>query len=77
MAPQLPAEMTEELENDTGRGGTKQRARELIGMGFEVPFKAAWPVFIEKTLPRFSDLTAGIFPSLARLPELCRSVLVS
>ncbi|VBB42613.1 conserved hypothetical protein [uncultured Desulfatiglans sp.] len=66
-----------ELARDIGRRGTKTRARELRHLGVEIPFKYAWSVFIEKTLPRFYADCEGIYPSLERLPALCRSVLVS
>jgi peptidoglycan hydrolase-like protein with peptidoglycan-binding domain len=67
----------DELSNDIGKRGTKKRIDELKRIGIEIPFKAAWPVFTEKTLPRFFYSTESIYPSLTRLPELCRSVLVS
>ena len=73
----LPAQFMDELAKDIGKKGTKKRIKELKQMQIEVPFKAAWPVFIEKTLPRFYDNTKAIYPSLENLPELCRSVLVS
>lgn len=66
-----------ELSKDIGRRGTRARVRELREMGIEVPFKYAWPAFIEKTMPRFYNDTKAIYPSLDRLPRLCRSVLVS
>lgn len=66
-----------ELIKDIGKPGTKARVKELQQIGVEVPFKSAWPVFIEKTLPRFYNETKAIYPSLDQLPGLCRSVLVS
>lgn len=75
--PHLPPSTIEELLKDIGKKGTKKRVKELKQMQIEVPFKAAWPVFIEKTLPRFYGLTEAIYPSLNSLPTLCRSVLVS
>ena len=42
-----------------------------------MPFKVAWQVFIEDTLPGFYKQTQSIYPSLENLPLLCRSVLVS
>jgi hypothetical protein len=66
-----------ELVNDIGKQGTQTRVRELRQLGIEVPFKCAWPVFVEKTLPRFYEESRAIYPSLDRLPGLCRSVLVS
>ena len=76
-APVLEAAVLETLSKDIGRRGTRQRADALRRMGIEVPFAAAWQVFVGHTLPRFTDDTAGIYPSLLRLPDLCRSVLVS
>lgn len=76
-SPHLPAASIEELAKDIGKPGTKTRVQRLKQMGIEVPFKAAWPVFAQKTLPRFFDLTQDIYPSLTQLPDLCRSVLVS
>ncbi|MBU0994065.1 MAG: peptidoglycan-binding protein [Proteobacteria bacterium] len=67
----------DELAKDIGKRGTKKRVNELRQRGIEVPFKSAWPVFAEKTLPRFYRETESIYPSLGHLPELCRSVLVS
>ena len=75
--PHLPEQTITELLNDIKRQGSAQRARELKEMGLEVPFQAAWSVFVEETLPRFYDETERIYPSLARLPDLCRSALVS
>ena len=73
----LPASHIDELSKDIGRKGSKTRAQELKKMGVEVPFKSAWPVFIKLTLPRFYDSTESIYPSIHRLPDYCRSVLVS
>lgn len=73
----LPRLYFDELLKDIGKRGTKSRAKELKRMGIEVPFKAAWPVFIELTLSRFYRSTESIYPSLSKLPDLCRSVLVS
>lgn len=67
----------EELSKDIGKRGTKKRVQELRQMGIEVPFKFAWSVFIEKTLPDFYNLSKTIYPTLDRLPRLCRCVLVS
>lgn len=75
--PLLPAAAIAELAEDLGRKGTSTRARTLRSHGIEVPFKAAWQVFIAKTLPRFYDETRSVYPSLARLPPLCAAVLVS
>ncbi|OKY75572.1 MAG: hypothetical protein BM485_07520 [Desulfobulbaceae bacterium DB1] len=75
--PHLAPAALEALSSDIGRPGTKKRTAELKRMGIEIPFKAAWSVFIDKTLPRFYLETQGIYPSLPRLPELCRAVLVS
>jgi len=66
-----------ELSNDISKAGSKKRVRELKSMGIEVPFKFAWKVFINETLPRFYDKTINIYPSLPKLPNLCKSVLVS
>lgn len=73
----LPNSHIEELLTDIGKKGSKSRTQDLKRMGIEIPFKAAWPVFIELTLPRFYSNTESIYPSLSRLPDLCRSVLVS
>lgn len=75
--PHLPAEHVDELAKDIGKKGSKTRANALKQMGIMVPFKAAWPAFIQHTLPRFYDYTESIYPSLSKLPDLCRSVLVS
>lgn len=75
--PHLPANVMNELSQDIGKRGSKKRTTELKRMGIEVPFSAAWPVFTQKTLPRFYDDTESIYPSLSRLPDLCRSALVS
>jgi len=73
----LTNDILDELSKDIRRSGSKKRVRELRRLGVEIPFKAAWPVFIEKTLPLFYSYTEDIYPSLATLPDLCRSVLVS
>ncbi|MEN6320401.1 MAG: peptidoglycan-binding protein [Syntrophaceae bacterium] len=67
----------DELAKDIGKQGTKERVRELRQIGIEVPFKSAWPVFVEKTLPRYYNDSMTIYPSLERVPGLCSSVLVS
>ena len=66
-----------ELSKDIGKKGSKSRAVKLKEKGIAVPFKSAWPAFIEDTLPRFYGYTESIYPSLRRLPDLCRSALVS
>lgn len=73
----LPPAIFKELSKDIGKKGSKARADALKNNGIEVPFKWAWPVFIALTLPRFYQSTASIYPSLGKLPDLCRSVLVS
>lgn len=73
----LSPDLMEGLSRDIGKAGTKKRSAELKKMGIEVPFKAAWQVFIHKTLPRFYDETRIIYDSLDTLPPLCRSALVS
>lgn len=73
----LPDNVLAELANDIGKKGTQKRVKEIRGLGIEIPFKTAWLVFIKKTLPRFYNDTKKIYPSLERLPTLCRSVLVS
>lgn len=76
-SPYLSSEFIDELARDIGRKGSRERAAELHAKGVEVPFKAAWPVFVAKTLPRFYDETEAIYPSLSTLPGLCRAALVS
>lgn len=73
----LAASVLRELVRDIGKAGNRSRASELKRLGIEIPFVAAWQVFVERTLPRFYEETAAIYPSLARLPALCRAVLVS
>ncbi len=75
--PHLPNAVIDELSKDIGKKGTQKRVIALKKMGIEVPFSAAWPVFVQKTLPIFYNKTESIYPSLSRLPDLCRSVLVS
>lgn len=73
----LSQEFIDELSKDIGIKGSKSRADELKEKRVEIPFKSSWPAFIEHTLPRFYALTESIYPSLNKLPDLCRSVLVS
>jgi len=73
----LSQKIIDELSKDIGKRGTKKRIKELRNLGIEIPFKSAWPVFIEETLPRFYNMTNSIYPSLAELPNMCRSTLVS
>lgn len=75
--PHLPDGVLRELVKDIGKRGSKRRAAELRKMDIRVPFKAAWPVFVQRTLPRYYDETESIYPSLSHLPWLCRSALVS
>ncbi len=74
---QLSENSIEELAKDIGLRGTKERAEQLKELGIEVPFKSAWPVFTNKTLPHFHELTVSIYHSLDNLPKLCRTALVS
>ena len=76
-AGHLSRDIIDELSKDIGKKGSEKRIKELKQMGIEIPFKAAWPVFVKKTLPRFYSDTESIYPSLKTLPDLCRSVLVS
>ena len=73
----LSHESLHELSKDIGKSGSKKRITELKRLGVEIPFKSAWHVFVEKTLPRFYSDTEAIYPSIGTLPDLCRSVLVS
>lgn len=73
----LSAEVLGELSRDIGKAGSKKRAAELKKQNIQIPFKAAWNVFISQTLPRFHDDTRSIYSSLDTLPPMCRSALVS
>jgi hypothetical protein len=73
----LESSAIDELAKDIGKAGSKKRVSELRRMGIEIPFKAAWHVFIERTLPSYYEQTEGIYPSLGSLPPLCRCALVS
>jgi len=75
--PCLPESLIEALLPDIGRKGAKARADELKSQGLMIPFSAAWQVFTRATLPRFYQTTESVYPSLSRLPDYCRSVLVS
>lgn len=73
----LSNKQLDELAKDIGKRGSKKRAKQLRKLDIEIPFKAAWPVFIEQLLPEYYDNTESIYPTLENLPDLCRSVLVS
>lgn len=73
----LPQAVFNVLSMDIGKAGTKKRARELKDVGIDIPFNQSWQVFTATTLPRYYDLTLGIYPSLDKLPPLCRVALVS
>ena len=73
----LPKATLQELQKDIGKQGSAARAEALKALGIEVPFYAAWQVFVRKTLPGFYKKTLIAYPSLAALPGLCASVLVS
>ncbi|MCH8498922.1 MAG: patatin-like phospholipase family protein [Marinobacter sp.] len=73
----LPAKDRDELIKDIGKAGTAARANTLKKQGLSIPFKAAWQVFVAKTLPRYYHETKSIYPSLDRLPPMARAVLVS
>lgn len=73
----IPAEYLDELSKDLGVKGTKSRANELKRMGIQVPFKAAWRVFLEVSLPKYYADTQTVYSSIDSLPALCRAVLVS
>lgn len=67
----------QELSKDIGKQGSAARAEALKTQGIEVPFYAAWQVFVRKTLPGFYKKTLVAYPSIGALPGLCASVLVS
>ncbi len=73
----LPAKAMAELRNDIGKRGSTKRAGDLRAMGLEVPFHAAWSVFVDKSLPRYNKDTVMSFPELDSLPDDCRAVLIS
>lgn len=73
----LPAATLQELAKDIDKPGSKPRADALKELGIEVPFYAAWQVFVAKTLPNFYQQTQQVYPSLASLPNFCPAVLVS
>ncbi len=73
----LPAAHVDELALDIGKMGSSARVGELKSKGISVPFRSAWPVLTGLTLPSFYDQSESIYPSLSRLPDLCRSALVS
>jgi len=73
----LSETVIDELSKDIGKKGSKARVQQLKEMGIEIPFSAAWSVFVSHTLPDYYAQTKAIYPSLPRLPELCRSALVS
>jgi hypothetical protein len=75
--PHLPPAVMTELSNDIGKPGSKARVKKLRQLGIQISFQSAWAVFTTTTLPTFYRQTAAIYPSLPRLPDLCRSVLVS
>jgi len=75
--PHLSAPVMKTLLQDVGRQGAKVRAEELKAQGVEIPFSAAWAVFIEKSLPDYYQRTETIYPSLGKLPGTCQAVLVS
>jgi hypothetical protein len=73
----LPSAVMQDLKQDLGQKGSRLRADALKAKGIEVPFYVAWQVFVGKTLPNFYQKTQQVYPSLANLPNLCPSVLVS
>ncbi len=73
----LSATTLQELSKDIGKRGSDERANALKAMAIEVPFYAAWQVFVGETLPQFYKKTLHVYPSLAHLPPSCRAVLVS
>jgi len=73
----LSEEAINELAKDIGKKGSQPRVEVLQQMGIDVPFSAAWPVFVEHTIPDYYAQTKAIYPSMPRLPALCRSTLVS
>lgn len=73
----LPNAVLQELKQDLDQKGSRLRAETLKAKGIEVPFYAAWQVFVRKTLPSFYQKTLTVYPSLASLPNFCPSVLVS
>jgi hypothetical protein len=72
----LPAATMQELAKDIDKQGSDPRADALKKMGIEVPFYAAWQVFVAKTLPNFYQQTLKVYPSLASLPNFCPAILV-
>lgn len=74
--PLLSVRVVQELAKDIGKQGSKARADALKEMGIEVPFYAAWQVFVRKTLPDFYQKTQQVYPSVANLPNFCPAILV-
>ena len=65
------------LLEDIGKAGSKKRAKALRDAGVEIPYRDAWTVFIDQTLPDYYQRTLDTYESLEQLSPLCRAVLVS
>lgn len=73
----LSQEVLDELSNDIGHKGNRQRTNELKELEINIPFTAAWQVFSSHTIPNFFAQTESIYHSITELPKPLRSVLVS
>jgi len=71
----LPPAVLAELRPHLGAQGSRVEADALSHI--RVPWTTAWQVFIKRSLPLQVERTRGTYPTLDRLPGLCRSVLVS
>lgn len=70
------AQMTA-LRGCVGLIGDKAEAALKALPPMEIPWRAAWNVFITRTLPDFIGRTRRAFPGMEKLPALCQGVLVS
>ncbi len=71
----LTAEQMASLRPHLGKKGSAEAVAAMADLN--IPFQAAWSVFVKRALPRSVEQTASCYGDLSGLPPLCRGALVS
>ena len=72
---ELTGEAIARLEPHLGKKGSKAAVDGLKSI--QIPFSSAWRVFLQDSLPLYTDKTRKAFPGFDGLPPLARGMLVS
>jgi hypothetical protein len=74
-SPFLPPDVMAQLQPYIGVQGS-EAAVQALGQ-IDIPWSAAWAVFIKNSLPKYVTETGNAFPGFFNLPRLSRGMLVS